>query len=439
MTLAVRLGALTVTLAVIASLAVTPPAGAQSVLAPSPTFPSTVTVGETFDARLTLAHGLTPPSPAASPVVTVDQVELIPACHTAPVGCLAGTDPGVFSLAAAGVATAGPPTCTGTWRITEITPGVFSFVAPGGEGSLRLGPAEACVVEFTATVRRGVPIDANPLIPEMQTGQLASATLTAPELGTVRHTGASETTVLRAPTRMTTHATPTGVVGQPIVDVATVEGGVDPTGTVTFFTFGPNDPTCTGFPKAISILNPLMAGSPPAATSAPFTPTVPGTYTWIASYSGDLSNQGALSVCGEAGESSVVLPTSIAPSLTLSAPSEAIVGQPITAAATLAGGINPAGVLTFALHGPIDATCIAPPVFTATVLVLGNGTYSAGLFVPALPGTYRWTATYGGDLVNRPATTGCGAPGASTLVALPTPTTTTTTTLPPTTTTTSTT
>src|SRR5207249_8294300 len=39
-----------------------------------------------------------------------------------------------------------------------------------------------------------------------------------------------------------------------------------------------------------------------------FTPTVAGTYKWIAAYSGDNSNKPATGTCGDAGETSTVTP-----------------------------------------------------------------------------------------------------------------------------------
>ena len=60
-----------------------------------------------------------------------------------------------------------------------------------------------------------------------------------------------------------------------------------PTGTITFTLFGPNNPTCTG--AAIFTSTVPVAGNG-VYPSAPFTATTPGTYNWVAAYSGDANN-----------------------------------------------------------------------------------------------------------------------------------------------------
>ncbi len=221
-----------------------------------------------------------------------------------------------------------------------------------------------------------------------------------------------------APTILVTQATPTAVLGQPIVDTATVMGGIDPTGAVTFFVFGPDDPTCTGFPRAIDPLHEL-SGNPPSTTSNPFTPTQPGTYYWTAHYAGDSNDAASSTLCGEPGEISVVTagPT---PTLAMSAPASATVGQAIVDTLTLAGGNNPTGTITFNVYGPNDATCAGPPASTSTVPVAGNGNYTSAPFTPLAAGTYRWVAAYSGDANNLAVSTACNDPaGITTVTAVP--------------------
>src|SRR5204862_4241824 len=135
-----------------------------------------------------------------------------------------------------------------------------------------------------------------------------------------------------------TSATPTVPIGQPITDTATVSGpggAPQPTGSVTFTVFGPNDATCTGAPIFTSAAQPLGGGPPPTATSAPFTPAAPGTYRWIAAYSGDANYTAATTACNDANESSVV--TQATPTIITSATPNATLGQPITDTATVSG------------------------------------------------------------------------------------------------------
>ena len=66
--------------------------------------------------------------------------------------------------------------------------------------------------------------------------------------------------------------------------------------------------------------------------------------------------------------------------------------------ATLAGGYNATGSITFTLYAP-DGTTVLD---TETVTVSGNGTYSTptGYTLPTtgtVTGTYQWVASYGGD------------------------------------------
>ena len=96
---------------------------------------------------------------------------------------------------------------------------------------------------------------------------------------------------------ITTAQSAGGTVGLTSVsDTATVSGGLNPTGTVTFQLFGPGDTTCSGTPVFISSDQPLSSG---VAQSGSFTPTATGTYEWVATYNGDDANLTAVSGCGD--------------------------------------------------------------------------------------------------------------------------------------------
>jgi len=95
---------------------------------------------------------------------------------------------------------------------------------------------------------------------------------------------------------ITTTQSAGGTVGLASVsDTATVSGGLNPTGTVTFQLFAPGDTSCTGTPVFISSNQPLSGAN---ATSGSFTPTATGTYQWVATYNGDNGNLPAVSGCG---------------------------------------------------------------------------------------------------------------------------------------------
>jgi hypothetical protein len=74
-------------------------------------------------------------------------------------------------------------------------------------------------------------------------------------------------------------------------------------------------------------------------------------------------------------------------------------GVKLTDSATLSGGINATGSITFTLYGPGNTI-----LDSETVPVSGNGMYSApNGYLPTAVGAYQWVAAYGGDNNNQPA------------------------------------
>ena len=100
----------------------------------------------------------------------------------------------------------------------------------------------------------------------------------------------SSVTVSKADTSVWVRASPGNLIGAPVRAVATVVGGIGPTGTVTFALF--SDAAC-----AVPVFTSTAALSGPNATSAWFTPVVAGTYRWTATYDGDDANGRATSGC----------------------------------------------------------------------------------------------------------------------------------------------
>jgi hypothetical protein len=74
--------------------------------------------------------------------------------------------------------------------------------------------------------------------------------------------------------------------------------------------------------------------------------------------------------------------------------------------------------VTFRLYGPNNATCASPPAFTSTVALSGGAAQSAA-FTPTGVGTYRWVATYDGDVNNMAVSGVCGDPTETRPVATP--------------------
>jgi hypothetical protein len=194
-------------------------------------------------------------------------------------------------------------------------------------------------------------------------------------------------------------------------------GIVNPVGaqTVTFDLFSPADPTCAG-PALFSSTVALTNG---AAQSAAFTPADAGTYRWIATYAGDTNNASVRGACGDAGETVVVSRTT--PAIVTDASAGVVVGTGVLSDhATVTGLVNATApqTVTFRLFGPSDAGCAATPVFTSSV-PLANGTAQSGPYTPTAPGTYRWLATYDGDVNNASVSGRCNDATETRIVSSP--------------------
>lgn len=123
----------------------------------------------------------------------------------------------------------------------------------------------------------------------------------APDAGSIAGGWCLTFTAEKASPTISTVASPGGPVGTAVTDTATLSGGADPTGSVTFRLF--SDATCST--EVFTSTNPLVGSS---ATSDWFTPTAPGTYFWTAVYSGDAGNNPAASPCRARRESVTITP-----------------------------------------------------------------------------------------------------------------------------------
>ncbi len=210
--------------------------------------------------------------------------------------------------------------------------------------------------------------------------------------------------------------------GGDLTDTATVTGLVNPQAgaTVDFRLYGPDDATCSSAPVFESLgVDYPVAGGP--VSSATFTPTAPGTYRWVAEYSGDVNNEPASGTCGEPTEMTVV--ERATPSLVTTASPDMFLGDPttLTDIATVTGTVDPIGGATidFRLYGPNDTACSGTPIFESLGVPypVAGGPVSSAAFTPTVAGTYRWVATYSGDTNNAPVTGVCGDPDETTEVA----------------------
>lgn len=212
-------------------------------------------------------------------------------------------------------------------------------------------------------------------------------------------------------TTLTGTASADVVVGGAIHDTATLDGGIDPTGTITFQVYGPGDADCSGTPLATSTQT--VAGTGPY-DSDPLTTARVGAYRWVATYSGDTLNDPSSTTCNDAGQSDAA--TMAQPTVAASASGAVPAGGQVHASATLAGGYQPGGSIELKLYGPGDPSCTGSPLATSTRTVNGAGSYDSDSVTVAHAGTYRWVAEYGGDESNSSTGSGCTDSGASVAV-----------------------
>ena len=216
---------------------------------------------------------------------------------------------------------------------------------------------------------------------------------------------------------ITTTAGPSSVtVGGSADDQATVSGGYNPTGTITWSLYA--NSTCTGTAVFTTTSGGTVSGNN-TYTSGSYSATSVGTFTWRFSYPGDPNNN-SVSACGGTGETLTV--NKGTPSLSTTASTNVSVGQSVTDSATLSGGYNPAGSITYTLYGPSSSASCTTQVGQVTKSVSGDGSYTSPTITPGQAGTYWWIANYGGDSNNTATTNGCGASGESSVLNPVTPT-----------------
>lgn len=183
--------------------------------------------------------------------------------------------------------------------------------------------------------------------------------------------------------------------GVDLTDSATLSGGYYPTGTITFKLYAPDGVT------VVDTETVTVNGNGTYFTPNGYLPTATGIYEWVASYSGDANNS---PVSDNFGDEPVAVGVA-GPSFTTIPGGTVVVGSGVklTDSATLSGAYNPTGSIVFTLYDPNNLA-----VYTDTVTVNGNGTYSTstgsnpGGYLPTTVGTYQWVASYSGDKNNSP-------------------------------------
>ena len=203
-------------------------------------------------------------------------------------------------------------------------------------------------------------------------------------------------------------ASPSTVVGTALLtDQATLSGGDNPGGSISFSLTAPDGITT---PEGSVTVNGDGTYSSPTSVLA----TEVGIYTWHATYSGDDNNNGASDNGANEGVTTVMASPAINTQATAS-PSTMVGTAMLTDQATLSGGDNPGGSISFSLTAPDGIT--TPE---GSVTVNGDGTYSSPTSVLATEvGIYTWHATYSGDTNNNGATDNGVNEGVTTIMASP--------------------
>src|SRR2546426_955817 len=196
----------------------------------------------------------------------------------------------------------------------------------------------------------------------------------------------------------TSLSAPTITVGSLAFDSAAITGATSTAGgTVSYnlFTSG----TCSGSPSVVSTVT-VTNAAVPNSRSVTFNSTAP--VGWNAAYSGDSNNSGATSAC----EPLTVNKTSPTISTSLSI-NPITVGQSITQSATLTGGFQAGGSVTYLEFS--TGTCSGSNTPVSTVTVTNSAIPSSSPVSPVPSGTYGFEASYSGDANNNPITSSCAS------------------------------
>jgi hypothetical protein len=198
--------------------------------------------------------------------------------------------------------------------------------------------------------------------------------------------------ISNCPSGLTTNATPTATVGDPISDTAHLTVGAGAGGTITFNLY--SDASCLN--TVLTGLTAVPVNGPGDYNSGDYTTTLVGTYYWTASYSGDATNDASTTLCGDANESSTVtkLPSGISTSQSV---------YPNDGATVTGGG---SGNVRFRLYA--DATCSGTALVDQTKTLAGGAAATTNTTVAvSTNGTYSWLVEYGGDSTHTTATSTC--------------------------------
>ncbi len=212
--------------------------------------------------------------------------------------------------------------------------------------------------------------------------------------GAVQSTTTLSLYITKATPTVTITPNPTSAtVGTTLNASATLTGGSSPTGGLTFSLYGPSDPSCLAAP-----LFTTSDATAPYTAGTGFTSNTVGMWHWIASYAGDANNSAVSSPCANGA----VTVNKATPSITEvihdnyeSTITTAALGTTTHAKATISGGYNPSGSVTFTYY--TNGTCTGTGSAAGSIALVGGVAHPSTSEGPLGAGIYSFNAQYSGD------------------------------------------
>jgi hypothetical protein len=200
----------------------------------------------------------------------------------------------------------------------------------------------------------------------------ATATPTASPTPTATATATAPPTATPAVPSITTNAVATALVGQAFHDTATLSGGDNPTGTISFTLYGPSDSASCTTNDTIGTVHVTVNGDG-IYQSPDMTVGAAGTYWWIARYNPAVgsNNVSVRNSCGDTAEMTVVSPAAtatptVAPSSTPTEAPSATPTEPVSTPTLPPTGGSPTPTVAPASGSPSATPTGAPVVLPAS-------------------------------------------------------------------------
>jgi hypothetical protein len=319
-----------------------------------------------------------------------------PADLAAQPSCISGgTSIGSVSVSNSSPACPSPPSPPGSVCITSALATITSAATAAGAA-----PFNYCWRgEFTSTTT-GVPPST-----DNSTGECFTVTPVTPTLATSATIAGTPSNTTNLPATISDTATLSGTAnepGSPVINPTTAGGPAK--GTITFTAFGPNN--CTTVAMAATTVNVNGDGTYGPVS---FSPSLPGTYTFVASYSGDSPNTNGVptTACPDTTGTEAVTATDT------SSATSAQTWVPNDSATVVSGSGSTSlnGTLKLQLFASSDCTGTAIQTYTAAVSNASTATITSNntTFVVSGAGshTVSWLVTFTSSDPNVSSTSHC--------------------------------